>query len=322
MKVLVLIDAWFPFVGGAQVHIRALKKEMMGLGCKYYLLHSPSANIFIRFLWSLWVIPQAIYLQQKINFDLIHAHAYWSGIPGKILSLILNKPVVFTVHGSNLLDVNSRTPRAFLEKIILTHIKYDFLITVSKHFLQYNNVNKNMIHVPNGVDINSFTKVKTNKAKPFKILFVGRDDPIKGIKYLRKAIKQVKKSIPAARLKIISKEYRRKSLIREYKNSHLFVLPSISEGQPLTLLEAWAAKLPVIVTAVGDNQEMVESGKNGYLVSPKDSKALSQAIKSIYANYDEGQKMGKRGYQLVKSKYSWKVCAQKTYDVYKKLVKA
>lgn len=328
MKILILIDAWFPFIGGAQVQIKNLKKILeRKYNCKFVILHSPSVNIFIRFLWSFWVIPQAIFLYQKHKFNLIHVHAYWPGIPGKILSRLLRIPVIFTVHGSNLLDLRVKSFRAFLEKIILTKIKYDQVISVASNFLKYKNVNKSNIKViNNGVDVDRFKTLKLQTSKKpkqnskFTLLFVGRDDSVKGLVYLRKAMIEVKKEFPKAELKIINSGYKHADLITEYLKADLFVLPSLSEGQPLTLLEAWAAKLPVVATAVGDNPKMVKNGVNGYLVEPGNVKALSKAIiKTLQSK--KRILMGKRGYSLVKKNYTWKKCAQKTWRTYQKVLK-
>lgn len=319
MKILVLIDAWFPFIGGAQVQIKNLKRILeKDYNCQFFILHAPSANIFVRFLWSFWVIPQAIYLNSKHDFDLIHAHAYWPGIPGNFLSKILKIPVIFTIHGSNLLDLGVKSLRGFLEKIILTKVKYDQVISVSSNFLKYKNVNKDNISViPNGVDVKLFDKVKAKKDRPFKVLFVGRKDPVKGLVYLKQAMVQVRKELPGVQLKVITSKVEYSDLIKEYKSSHVFVLPSLSEGQPLTLLEAWAAKLPVVVTNVGDNPKMVKNGFNGYLVKPKDSLALTKAVIKLLENKKRSL-IGEEGYQLVKDKYSWQKCAQQTYKLYRK----
>lgn len=316
IKVLVLIDAWFPFVGGAQVQIRNLKRILeKKYQVKYFILHSPSSHILARFLWSFWVVPQAVYLNKKHKFDLIHSHAYWPGIPGKILSLLLQIPVVFTVHGSNLLDLGIKSLRAFLEKMILTRIKYDQVISASSSFLKYENVNKNIKVINNGVDVRPFDKVKIKKAKDFKVLFVGRKDPVKGLEFLKRAMVEVKKQIPQARLRIISGGMGGKALIKEYKSSHVFVLPSLSEGQPLTLLEAWAAKLPVIVTRVGENPRMVKNGINGYLVKSKDIKGLARGIIKVLKDGDR-DRMGKEGYRLVREKYTWEEVAEKIFKIY------
>lgn len=320
LKILVLIDVWFPFVGGAQIQIKNLKNILEGnYNCRFFVLHSPSTNRIIRFLWTFWVVSQTILLHSRHHFDLIHAHAYWSGIPGKILSKVLGIPIVFTVHGSNLLDLGVKTPRAFLEKIILTKIKYDQVISVSSNLLQYKNVNKNITVIFNGVDVELFDKAKIKKEKPFKILFVGRDDPVKGLRFLKKAMIRVKEKFPQSRLKIITSGVDYQDLIKEYKSSHVFVLPSLSEGQPLTLLEAWAAKLPVIVTPVGENPKMVKEGYNGYLVEPKNSKTLAQVILKVLSNKNRDL-IGERGYKLVKEDCTWQECAQKTYEVYQRVL--
>ena len=188
MRILILIDAWFPFVGGAQVHVKHLKKILEDkYGCCFFLLHSPSSNTLIRFLWSLWVVPQALWLHQKHHFDLIHAHAFWPGIPARILNLILKIPVVFTVHGSHLMDLKDKSWKAKWEKLILTKIKYDQVISVSGNFLKYKNVNQNMNVIANGVDIKKF-KVQSEKLKINLIRNQDFYDVITVIKVLANAV--------------------------------------------------------------------------------------------------------------------------------------
>lgn len=63
--------------------------------------------------------------------------------------------------------------------------------------------------------------------------------------------------------------------------SDLFILPSLYEAMPITLLEALAAGLPCIATEVGDNNIIVEPGKNGQIVPANDAQALQQAILSL-----------------------------------------
>lgn len=323
MRILVLVDAWLPFVGGAQIQIKNLQRILESeKKAKFFILHSPSANILLRFFWGFWVIPQAVILNKKYHFDLIHSHAYWPAVPGKIIAELLKIPLVFTVHGSNLLDLGVKTGKALLEKIILTKIKYDQVISVSSSFLKYKNVNKDINVIANGVDVNEFKiKCLKNKIKDknsrIKILFVGRKDWVKGLKYLEKAMIRVKKEFPRTYLNTISGGMKYGQLVREYKSSHVFVLPSLSEGQPLTLLEAWAAKLPVVATKVGDNPKMVKNGFNGFLAEPKDAEELARLIIKVLRN-KKRDLLGERGYQLVKKQYSWEKCGQKTLMVYEK----
>lgn len=65
------------------------------------------------------------------------------------------------------------------------------------------------------------------------------------------------------------------------KNSDLFCLPSDAEGQPISILEAMAAGLPIISTAVGSIPEIITEGKTGFVVPVDDNIALEQALLSM-----------------------------------------
>jgi glycosyltransferase involved in cell wall biosynthesis len=78
-----------------------------------------------------------------------------------------------------------------------------------------------------------------------------------------------------------------------------FVLPSLTEGISLTLLEAMASGLPVIATRVGGNPEVVAHGDTGVLVPPADPAALARAMLELHADHDRGQRMGQAGRRRV-----------------------
>lgn len=329
IRVTMLIDAWFPFYGGGQVHVKEIT-QLLSSECEFTIYHSNDSNILQRARWAFQVIHKVIKDNSEKKFDLLHAHAYIPGIPAKILSLMLKIPVVYTVHGCNLLDLRELKNRKktikysfwkyYLEKILLTKIKYDYQISVTKHFLKYKNNNEKISVIPNGVNTRNFDKVNQKKRKRFTIIFVGRDDEIKGLRFLKKALSSINSNKHIIDLVEISDgKIKGEKLIKEYKKSHIFCLPSLSEGLPLTILEAWAAKLPVIVTKVGDNDNFVVNGKNGYLVDPADVQELKDAIIRAYNN-PKLEDMGDRGYNLVKNKYSWKISAKKTLNVYKEVI--
>jgi glycosyltransferase involved in cell wall biosynthesis len=69
-----------------------------------------------------------------------------------------------------------------------------------------------------------------------------------------------------------------------YKIADVFALPSLSEGSPNVLLEAMAARTPVVATAVGGVPEIITSGVNGLLVAPRDGTAMASAIKRVLQN--------------------------------------
>lgn len=72
-----------------------------------------------------------------------------------------------------------------------------------------------------------------------------------------------------------------------------FVLPSLAEGLPMALLEAMAARLPVVVTAVGAMPEVVHDGIEGYLIPPEDSDALAHALDELARSVEQRERMGK-----------------------------
>ncbi len=78
-----------------------------------------------------------------------------------------------------------------------------------------------------------------------------------------------------------------------------FVLPSLSEGIPLTILEAMARGLPVVATRVGGIPEVVVDGETGFLVPSDDSAALAGAILRLWRDPDAARRMGLDGRRRV-----------------------
>jgi len=318
-----LIDAWFPFYGGGQVHVKNLSQQLSyRYNTKIKIFHPKSFSDLARTFWALKVIKEIVTYSQANKIDLIHSHGFIPGLSAKIASLILGVPIIHTVHGSHLMDQGKSVPKAYLEKFLLTQIKYSSLITVSSSFLKYQNTNRNIHVIRNGVNVKDFDQITINKASNPTIIFVGRRHPDKGIDTLLKAFKLAKQKLPHLKLDIVDGGTSGKKLIKRYKRSHLFVLPSRAEGQPISLLEAWAAKLPVIVTKVGDNPKLVKNSFNGYLIRPNDFQSLSSIIIKVFNDYPHHQKMGLKGYQLVKQKYTWDKISDQTYQVYQSLLKS
>ncbi len=377
-----LIEAWKPMWGGGQVHVWELCQRLvekydcqvdlfvMNLKSKENNEIYPaqeehfsgklqifrvgklcSSDFLSRIRWGREVVKLISQKHQKEAYNLIHAMANFPGWPGKKLSQKLGIPIVYTVHGSGLQAIKdmygSGLKSKFIyqtEKYLQTKIKYDYEITVDSSFLQYPNVNKNVIVIPNGVNIDKFDNIKINKCENFKIIWVGRLHPQKGLTYLLDALALIKEELEKNKAEVhligsgeIESELKEKctnlglngvvkfrgkvygdDLIKEYKSSHLFVLPSLYEGQPLTLLEAWAAKLPVLVTDVGGNKDFVVEGENGYIIPAKEIKMLAETLLKAVKN-KELQKMGEEGYNLVKNNYTWDRMTEKTIEIYEKI---
>jgi glycosyltransferase involved in cell wall biosynthesis len=91
----------------------------------------------------------------------------------------------------------------------------------------------------------------------------------------------------------------------------VFVLPSLSEGLSMALLEAMAAERPVVATSVGGNVELVEEGQTGYLVPSENPQALADRVVNLLRNREQARQFGQRGKQRAEARFSlaWMVKA-------------
>ena len=149
----------------------------------------------------------------------------------------------------------------------------------------------------------------------------GRLSPEKGFGVLVESAKKVLTSLPNAAFVLFGDGPLRDALQRQIDNAGLhdsFILagfrddldcflpwidllavPSFTEGLPNVILEAFAAGIPVVATAVGGIPEIVEDAVNGYLVSPGDHQGLANRISTILTSDKEAKAMGQLGRKRV-----------------------
>lgn len=101
-----------------------------------------------------------------------------------------------------------------------------------------------------------------------------------------------------------------------YGSMDIFVLPSLHESMPLTVLEAMSAGKPVVATAVGGIPEAVEDKVTGILVRPKDAASLVRAIGSLLDDPGRAAQMGARGKARYEEKFSFDLMIKGTARVY------
>lgn len=277
--------------------------------------------------------------------DVIHAHWVYSGLIAALITLTNRKPIVLTVHGS---DLNWLAGISFLRPILSYVInRADMVVTVSKPLSEIARdlgVDKDRVMViPNGVDTSVFVEAKVEAEFGYRLLWIGRMIPVKGLEYLIKALPRVLDSYPEARLTLVGDGPIRSELcqlandlklngfidfagLANYEDipgylagSDLVVLPSLSEGLPLVLLEAMSAGCPVVATDVGGIPELVITQgeqQNGLLVEPGDSETLAEAIVDMFGNGRMARKMGRNGRRRVEEGYSWDAVAVRIKELY------
>jgi glycosyltransferase involved in cell wall biosynthesis len=90
----------------------------------------------------------------------------------------------------------------------------------------------------------------------------------------------------------------------------VFVLPSYTEGLPNVILEASAAGVAVVATAVGGTPEVVRDGATGYLVPPRNARALAERINGLLADEKLRLQMGQAGHEFVRSRFTFAAQAE------------
>jgi glycosyltransferase involved in cell wall biosynthesis len=106
------------------------------------------------------------------------------------------------------------------------------------------------------------------------------------------------------------------------RDSDVFVRPSLTEGMSLTVLEAMACGLPVVVTPVGGTSEVVTDGANGCLVAPGDVSALSAALLKLADDARLRRRLGRNGRALVERQYGWSRVIDANLRVYESALAA
>ncbi|MBZ0167279.1 MAG: glycosyltransferase family 4 protein [Candidatus Omnitrophica bacterium] len=104
--------------------------------------------------------------------------------------------------------------------------------------------------------------------------------------------------------------------------ANALVLPSIYEGLPLCVLEAMAAGRPVIATDVGGTTELAIDGETAFIVEPRRSDQLTDAIVRLRRLPDGGLGMGSAGRDIVNREFTIQVITQRTQDLFQQLLEA
>jgi glycosyltransferase involved in cell wall biosynthesis len=101
-----------------------------------------------------------------------------------------------------------------------------------------------------------------------------------------------------------------------------FVLASTrSEGVPQSLLQALAAEIPVVATAVGGIPEVVEDGKTGILVPPGDPRALAEGIRAVLRDPETARRRASMGHRLVAARFSREAALDRLLGLYEDVLR-
>lgn len=207
--------------------------------------------------------------------------------------------------------------------------------------------------IPNGVDVSKFRPNNGGESDGL-ILWLGRFVPEKGLYYLIKAMSLLANNASKIIESNVHKNYRlllvgagpTKSSIEEQihalhlesmvkiipavphdrvaeylEQASIFVLPSLKEGMPYTLLEAMASGKPVVGSDISGINDVITNEQNGLLVPPMNPEALANAILELLNDKKMRQRLGQNARQLMAEKYSWDIITSRIEETYNEAIK-
>jgi glycosyltransferase involved in cell wall biosynthesis len=279
---------------------------------------------------------------------ILHVHLTWALGGGRALvaaTLARIPAVVVTAHSG----VHDRCPRFVTRQIMLTRVNRFLAVSESvAHALRkHAKVPATKIQVVhNGIPLASYDRPFDRKLRA--MLVAGSERPIvltiarlseeKGHKYLLDAASMVPEAMFVlagdgplrAELELRARALglgdrvvflgHREDIPDLLAICDLFVLPSLFEGYPLSVMEAAAARKPVIATAVGGTDEALLHGESGLLVPPADAAALANAIRTVLREPALAAGLADAAYARAQQEFSADEMCKRTMDVYEEVV--
>ncbi len=294
-------------------------------------------------------IGEAIARFRNARYDLIHTHGYRADLIGFAISRYFRLPIVSTCHGY----IPNDWHLSLYNRLDVYLLRYfNHVIAVSeqmKRHLVQKGVDERRIRVvinalqdASGSDrakVRAQTRLRIGIGEDeFLFGFVGRLSKEKGVAHLLQALRQWTSGASRWRLVLVGDGPDRAELERAvrafglservifagfqtdtapwYSAMDAFVLPSLTEGTPMVLLEAMASGLPIIATAVGGVPAMIRSEENGLLVPPADPMRLLEAMQATAANRELRERLSAGAAGSVRSEHSVAAWIQQVADVY------
>lgn len=280
-------------------------------------------------------------------FDLIHAHSAKAGVLGRLAAWSRGVPAVYTPHAWSFLAAGGQTGTRLYQRIERTlAARTAAIICVSegerRRGMAVADADR-MVVVTNGIELPDHWPADRSTTHDGVVIgTVARLAPQKGIAYLLEAFAQVHAVRDDVRLAIAGDGPLRPDLegtalrlgIRNavtfagaipspwpfLADLDLFVLPSLWEGLPYALLEAMAAGLPSVATAVDGVAEAIPDRRFGTVVSPADSGRMAREILALVEDASTRAEMGRRAREHVRDSFSVDGMVRATADLYRRVV--
>lgn len=366
MRILEVSEHYFPHIGGISEHVYFLSRELMRRGHEVDVLTSripgkvppgvavtrigngvrlPINKSFSRITLGIGVWAGINRLLRRKKYDVIHVHGSLAPmLPMTVLHYSRNDERTIAVGTFHAGHDPSSLYRFFKQPLRRQFFRYyDGLIAVSpvaKETMACFFPGEYRI-IPNGVDTDLFSPGRSAledvlPRSSLKLLFMGRFDPKKGVRYLLSAMTSIRRQVPDVKLVVCGegpmRAYYERFVEREVRDSVIFageivgdarrdyyrwcdlsITPSIgAESFGIMLLEAMASGKPVVATDI-EAFRWVMSPDAGVFVKPCDASDLARGILELHRRRSEWGEIGLRGRKRA-LEYSWPRIARTVED--------
>ncbi len=297
------------------------------------------------------IMPAMLFdiMKEQSSYDVVHAHShlFFSTNLSAVARQIGSTPLIITNHGMK----SQTAPKWFQDIYTATGARLTFAAadkilcyteTEKKELVDLRIKPEKIEVIHNGIDTDLFVPAREASFDKKNLLWIGRYVKGKGVDYLIDALTILKTRYPDVILTMVGKgpdKDRINQKIRDlnlesniimkdfvpnseivglYQNSSVFVLPSLEEGVPRTILEAMSCGIPVVCSRLPQLVDIVDGG--GLLAPVKDSQALADNISKILSNSSLAEELSKSGRRNAVENHSWKDTVKKTVQIYKELI--
>ena len=287
------------------------------------------------------MVPKLTRLMKQEQPDVVHTHLNIIKYAALAAFLAGVKTCVHTVHSVADREAESRIPKIINKTYFRLGLSTPVALSpeVRDSIASFYGLDKDKIPVIyNGIDLSKCVpKEDYTLGSTVTILHVGRFDLPKNHPGLLKAFRRIHEDYPQCRLQLVGDGETRKDMevlaqelgisqwvsfcgmqadVHPYlQEADLFVLPSIYEGNPMTIIEAMGTGLPIVATAVGGIPDMLEDGQNALLV-PCDTDAVVQACEAMLQDEDLRARLGRQA-KLDSPRFSAGFMAQRYCECYR-----
>lgn len=287
-----------------------------------------------------------------LDVDLLHTHGYLADIVGIPVAWLKRIPTVTTCHGFIASSWKVRLYNSVDRKVLRLGTRVLAVSDGLGRELVDSGVKPGRVQVlmnaieterePETTDhsCSSIRRAYGIDREDIVLGYVGRLSAEKGLNYLIEACAQLIADGVPARALLIGEGVQREDLgqlsyrlgiadrvifagfqedvSRWLSCMDVFVLPSLTEGTPMALLEAMAAGVPSVASAVGGIPKIIDQGETGLLVAPGSASEIKAAVEVLFKNPDVRERMASRSVSVAKARYgvkSWIERIEREYEI-------